>query len=423
LVRAFVFDVCFSQEQKEGEKVSFGNGNGNGEIVISTPLRTAIGTYGGALKDTPATDLGATVGKEVLSRSGIEGEQVDQIIVGNILSAGQGMNPGRQVGMKTGLPVTTPGLTLNRMCGSGLQAIISAAQEVALGDADVVMAGGIENMDRAPFLLDKARYGYRMGMPKVDMYDHMVFDGLWDVFNDYHMGVTAENVAEEYGITREESDAYAVRSHQRAAQANEEELFDGQIVPVEVKQKKETVQFTTDEHVRANASVEGLQKLKTIFKKEGGTVTAANASGINDGAAMMLVTGEKRAEELGLPVAGRLVSAAVAGVEPSVMGTGMIPASRMAMKKAGLSVDDLDAVEANEAFASIAIAVGRELEVPEEKLNPVGGAVALGHPIGATGAVLTVKILHHLERTGGRYGLVTLCIGGGMGIAAIFERI
>ena len=404
--------------------MSFGNGNGNGtEIVVSTPLRTAIGTFGGALKDTPATDLGATVGKEVLSRSGIEGEQVDQIIVGNILSAGQGMNPGRQVGMKTGLPVTTPGMTLNRMCGSGLQAVISAAQEVALGDADVIMAGGIENMDRAPFLLDKARYGYRMGMPSVEMYDHMVFDGLWDVFNNYHMGVTAENVAEEYGITREESDAYAVRSHQRAAQAHEDELFEGQIVPIEVRQKKEKVPFTTDEHVRANASVEGLGKLKTIFKKEGGTVTAANASGINDGAAMMLVTSDKKAEELGLPVAGRLVSAAVAGVDPSVMGTGMIPASRMAMKKAGLSVDDLDAVEANEAFASIAIAVGRELEVPEEKLNPVGGAVALGHPVGATGAILTVKLLHHLERTGGRYGLVTLCIGGGMGIAAIFERL
>ena len=402
--------------------MSFGNGNGT-EIVVSTPLRTAIGTFGGALKDTPATDLGATVGKEVLSRSGIEGEQVDQIIVGNILSAGQGMNPGRQVGMKTGLPVTTPGMTLNRMCGSGLQAVISAAQEVALGDADVVMAGGIENMDRAPFLLDKARYGYRMGMPSVEMYDHMVYDGLWDVFNDYHMGVTAENVAEEYGITREDSDAYAVRSHQRAAQAHEDELFDGQIVPVEVRQKKEKVQFTTDEHIRANASVEGLGKLKTVFKKEGGTVTAANASGINDGAAMMLVTSEKKAEELGMPVAGRLVSAAVAGVDPSVMGTGMIPASRMALKKAGLSVDDLDAVEANEAFASIALAVGRELEVPEEKLNPVGGAVALGHPVGATGAVLTVKILHHLARTNGRYGLVTLCIGGGMGIAAIFERV
>ncbi len=398
-------------------------GNGNGEIVISTPLRTGIGTFGGALKEVPATDLGATVGREVISRSGIQPDQVDQVIVGNILSAGQGMNPGRQVGIKSGLPVETPGMTLNRMCGSGLQAIVSAAQEVALGDADVVMAGGIENMDRAPFLLDKARYGYRMGMPSAPMYDHMVYDGLWDVFNDYHMGVTAENVAEKYGITREDSDAYAVRSHQRAAKAHEEEVFEGQIVPVEVKQKRETVQFTADEHIRANASVEGLAKLKPVFKRDGGTVTAGNASGINDGAAMMLVTTDRKAEELELPVAGRLVSAAVAGVDPSIMGTGMIPASRMALKKAGLTVDDLDAVEANEAFASIAIAVGRELEVPEEKLNPVGGAVALGHPIGATGAILTVKILHHLERTGGRYGLVTLCIGGGMGIAAIFERV
>jgi acetyl-CoA C-acetyltransferase len=398
-------------------------GNGNGEIVVSTPLRTGIGTFGGALKEVPATDLGATVGQEVLRRSAIEGEQVDQVIIGNILSAGQGMNPGRQVGIKSGVPVRAPGLTLNRMCGSGLQAIVSAAQEIALGDADVVLAGGIENMDQAPFLMPKARYGYRMGMPKADIYDHMVYDGLWDVFNDYHMGVTAENVAEEYGITREESDAYAVRSHQRAAKAHEEELFEGQIVPVEIKQKKETVQYTADEHIRANASVEGLGKLKPAFKKDGGTVTAGNASGVNDGAALMLVTSDRKAEELGLPVAGRLVSAAVAGVEPSVMGTGMIPASQAAMKKAGLSVDDLDAVEANEAFASVAIAVGRELEVPEEKLNPVGGAVALGHPIGATGAVLTVKILHHLARTGGRYGLVTLCIGGGMGIAAIFERV
>ncbi len=403
--------------------MSFGNGNGNGEIVISTPLRTGIGTFGGSLKEVPATDLGATVGREVLSRSGIEGEQVDQVIIGNILSAGQGMNPGRQVGIKSGVPVQAPGMTLNRMCGSGLQAIVSAAQEIALGDADVVLAGGIENMDRAPFLMPKARYGYRMGMPKADIYDHMVYDGLWDIFNDYHMGITAENVAEEYGISREESDAYAVRSHQRAAKAHEEELFEGQIVPVEIKQKKETVQYTADEHIRTNASVEGLGKLKPVFKRDGGTVTAGNASGVNDGAALMLVTSDRKAEELGLPVAGRLVSAAVAGVEPSVMGTGMIPASQAAMKKAGLSVDDLDAVEANEAFASVAIAVGRELEVPEEKLNPVGGAVALGHPIGATGAVLTVKILHHLERTGGRYGLVTLCIGGGMGIAAIFERV
>jgi acetyl-CoA C-acetyltransferase len=403
--------------------MSFGN-NGNGtEIVISTPLRTAIGTFGGALKDTPATDLGAAVGKEVLSRAGIEGEQVDQIVVGNILSAGQGMNPGRQVGIKSGLPVEVPGMTLNRMCGSGLQAIVSAAQEIALGDADVVMAGGIENMDQAPFLLPKGRYGYRMGMPNADIYDHMVYDGLWDIFNDYHMGVTAENVAEEYGISRDDSDAYAVRSHQRAVKAIEEGYFEDQIVPVEVKQKKEKVQFTRDEHVRENASVEGLGKLKPVFKKDGGTVTAGNSSGINDGAAMMLVTSEKKAGELGLPVAGKLVSAAVAGVDPSVMGTGMIPASQAAIKKAGISVDDLDVVEANEAFASIAVTVGRELGVPEEKLNPLGGAVALGHPIGATGAVLTVKILNELARTGGRYGLVTLCIGGGMGIAAIFERV
>ncbi|HLL40161.1 MAG TPA: acetyl-CoA C-acetyltransferase [Rubrobacteraceae bacterium] len=402
--------------------MSFGN-NGNGtEIVISTPLRTAVGTFGGSLKDIPATDLGATVTKEVVSRSGIEAENVDQVIVGNILSAGQGMNPGRQVGIKGGIPVEKPGLTLNRMCGSGLQAIVSAAQEIALGDADVVLAGGIENMDRAPFLLDKGRYGYRMGMPSAEIHDHMVFDGLWDVFNDYHMGVTAENVAEQYGITREESDEYAARSHQRAQKSNEEEYFTGQIVPVEIKQKKETVEFTKDEHVRDGATAEGLSKLSTIFKKEGGTVTAANAAGVNDGAAMMLVSSAAKAEELGLPVSGRLVSAAVAGVDPSIMGTGMIPASRMALKKAGLSVDDLDVVEANEAFASIAIAVGRDLQVPEEKLNPRGGAVALGHPVGATGAILIVKVLHELHRTNGQYGLVTLCIGGGMGIAAIFER-
>jgi acetyl-CoA C-acetyltransferase len=333
------------------------------------------------------------------------------------------MNPGRQVGIKSGLPVEVPALTLNRMCGSGLQAIISAAQEIALGDADVVMAGGIENMDQAPFLMPKGRYGYRMGMPDAKIYDHMVYDGLWDIFNDYHMGLTAENIAEKYNVSREEQDEYAARSHKRAAKAHEDELFDGQIVPVEIKQKKETIQFTKDEHIREGATAEGLGKLRPAFKKDGGTVTAGNASGVNDGAAMMLVSSERKAEELGLPVAGRLVSAAVAGVDPSIMGIGMVPASQMALKKADLSIDDIDAVEANEAFSSVAIAVGRELGVPEEKMNPVGGAVALGHPIGATGAILTVKVLHHLARTGGRYGLVTLCIGGGMGIAAIFERV
>ncbi|MGF1471800.1 MAG: thiolase family protein [Rubrobacteraceae bacterium] len=404
--------------------MSFGNGNGNGgEIVISTPLRTAIGTFGGALKDTPAVELGATVGKEVLSRAGVEGEQVDQCVIGNILMAGQGMNPGRQVGINSGLPVEAPAMTLNRMCASGLQALVSAAQEVALGDADLILAGGIENMDQAPFLLPKGRYGYRMGMPDGKILDHMVYDGLWDVFNNYHMGTTAENVADKYGVSREDADAYAVRSHQRAAKSIDEGYFEDQIVPVEVKQKKETVQFTKDEHVRPNADMDGFAKLRPAFKKDDdATTTAGNSSGINDGAGLMLVTNENKAQELGVPVDGILVSAAVSGVEPSMMGTGMIPSSQQALKKAGLSIDDMDVVEANEAFSTIAVTVERELEVPEEKMNPLGGAVALGHPIGATGAILTVKILHELKRTGGKYGLVTLCVGGGMGIAAIFEN-
>jgi acetyl-CoA C-acetyltransferase len=391
------------------------------EIVVSTPLRTAIGTFGGMIKDVPASDLGATVVKEVLNRSGLEADRVDQIIVGNVLQAGQGMNPGRQVGIKSGIPAGAPAMTINRVCGSGLQAVISAAQSVALGDGEVILAGGIENMDMAPFLVPKARYGYRMGMPKADMLDGMVYDGLWDIFNNYHMGTTAENVARQCDVSREDADAYSLRSHQRAATAIKECYFKNQIVPVEIKQKKETVQFTTDEHVRMDASAEGFAKLRPVFDKEG-TVTAGNASGINDGAAFMLVTSARKAEELGLPVAGRLVSYAVAGVEPNVMGLGPIPASRKALQRAGLSVDDIAVFEVNEAFASVAIAIGRELQIPEDKLNPVGGAVALGHPIGASGAVLLVKLLHELERRQGRYGLVTLCIGGGMGIAAIFER-
>jgi acetyl-CoA C-acetyltransferase len=406
----------------EAADMGFGNGNG-AEIVISTPLRTAIGTFGGSLKDVPATDLGATVGKAVLARSGIDRGRVDQVIMGNVLTAGQGMNPARQVALKCELPVEVPGLTLNRVCGSGLQALISAAQEIALGDAEVVLAGGMENMDRAPFLMPGARYGYRMGMPEAKILDHMVYDGLWDVFNDYHMGITAENVAERYGISREDSDAYAARSHQLAAKANSEEVFAGQIVPIEITRKKQTVEFVTDEHVRAEATAEGLAYLRPVFKKDGGTVTAGNSSGINDGAAMMLVTSRSAAEEMGIAVSGRLVSAAVSGVEPSLMGAGMIPASRKAVEKAGLTVDDLDVVEANEAFAAVAVAVQRELDVPDEKMNPVGGAVALGHPIGATGSVLVVKTLHELERRQGRYGLVTLCIGGGMGIAAVLERV
>ena len=403
--------------------MSFSNSNGT-EIVISTPLRTAIGTFSGSLKDVPAVDLGTTVAKKVISRSGIDAEQIDQVIVGNILMAGQGMNPGRQVGINSGVPETSPAMTLNRMCASGLQAIVSAAQEIALGESDVILAGGIENMDMAPFLLPKGRYGYRMGLPeaKMGLLDHMVYDGLWDKFNDYHMGVTAENVAEQYGLSRDEVDEYSARSHQRAEKSRDEGYFDDQIVPVEIKQKKETVEFTLDEHIREGATKEGLSKLKPFFKEDGVT-TAASASGVNDGASMTLVASASKAEELGLPVAGRLVSAAVAGVDPSVMGIGMVPASHQALKKAGLSIDDMDVVEANEAFASVTLAVQRDLGISDEVINPVGGAISLGHPIGATGAVLTTKILHELDRIQGRYGLVTLCVGGGMGIAAIYERV
>jgi len=403
--------------------MSFSNSNGT-EIVISTPLRTAIGTFSGSLKDVPAVDLGTTVAKKVISRSGIDAEQIDQVIVGNVLMAGQGMNPGRQVGINSGVPETSPALTLNRMCASGLQAIVSAAQEIALGESDVILAGGIENMDMAPFLLPKGRYGYRMGLPeaKMGLLDHMVYDGLWDKFNDYHMGVTAENVAEQYGLSRDECDEYAARSHQRAQKATEEGYFKDQIVPIEIKQKKETVEFATDEHIRFDATKEGLQKLKPFFKEEG-VVTAASASGVNDGASMMLVTSAAKAEELGLPVSGRLVSAAVAGCDPSVMGIGPVPATHMALKKAGLTIDDMDVVEENEAFSSVALAVQRDLGIPDDVINPVGGAISMGHPIGATGAVLTTKILHELDRIDGRYGLVTLCVGGGMGIAGIYERI
>src|SRR5919202_6192593 len=283
--------------------MSLANGNGT-EIVISTPLRTAIGTFGGSLKDVPAVDLGTTVAKEVISRSGIEAEQIDQVIVGNVLMAGQGMNPGRQVGINAGVPQESPAMTINRMCASGLQAIVSAAQEIALGEADVILAGGIENMNQAPFLLPKGRYGYRMGLPDAKILDHMVYDGLWDAFNDYHMGMTAENVADRYGITREDCDAYAARSHQLAAKANSEEVFSGQIVPIEIKAKKQTIDFTTDEHVRPDSTAEGLARLRPVFKKDG-LVTAGNASGINDGAAMMLVTSAAKADELRLPVKSR----------------------------------------------------------------------------------------------------------------------
>jgi acetyl-CoA C-acetyltransferase len=392
------------------------------DLVVSTPLRTAIGTFGGALKDTPAADLGATVAKEVVGRAGLPADKVDQVIVGNVLQAGQGMNPGRQVALKAGLPVSVPGMTINRVCGSGLQAIVSASQQVALGESQVVLAGGIENMDQAPFVLPKARYGYRMGMPKADLVDAMVYDGLWDIFNDYHMGITAENVAEKYGVSRDEADEYSLRSHQLAAKATQDGAFADQIVPIPIKQKRETISFTQDEHVRPNTTAEALAKLRPVFKQDG-SVTAGNASGINDGAAFMLVTTRQTADSLGLPVAGRLVSYAVAGVDPAEMGMGMVPATRTALERAGLGLDQIDLFEVNEAYASVAVVTAKQLGIPDEKLNPLGGAIALGHPIGASGAVLAVKLLHELARRRARYGVATLCIGGGMGIAAVFERL
>ncbi len=395
---------------------------GQDDIVVSTPLRTAVGTFGGTLKDTQASDLGAAVAREILARTGLEGDKIDAVIVGNVLTAGQGMNPGRQVGIKAGLPVSVPGMTVNRVCGSGLQAVITAGQNVALGDAGLVLAGGIENMDLAPFLDMKARYGYRMGMPSVEMLDSMVYDGLWDTFNDYHMGVTAENVAAQCGITRAQADAVALRSHLNAAAATEHGYFKDQIVPIAVKGKKETIQFALDEHVRPATTMDALAGLKPVFKKDGVT-TAGNASGINDGAALMLVTTGRQASALGLPVSARLIGHAVAGVDPSLMGLGPIPATRKALQKAGLESGDIGLFEVNEAFGTVAAAIQQELAIPEEKLNPVGGAIAIGHPIGASGAVLVVKLLHEMQRRQERYGLVTLCIGGGMGIAAIFERL
>jgi acetyl-CoA C-acetyltransferase len=391
------------------------------EIVISTPLRSAIGTFGGALKETPASDLGAQVLKAVLKRSGLEPDQVNQVYVGNVLQGGQGMNPGRQVGVKAGLPYSVPAMTLNRMCGSGLQAVISAAQDITTGDSEVCIAGGIENMDLAPWLLPRARYGYRMGVPGGELLDSMVYDGLWDIFNEYHMGMTAENVADKCHVTREQADEYSYRSHQRATEAMKSGAFAEQIVPIEVNARKGTSEFTIDEHVRQDASLESFHRLKPVFKSDG-TVTAGNASGINDGAAFMIVTSEQKAQELGLPVSLRLVSSAVSGVDPAYMGIGPVAAICKALERAGLTIDDVDLFEINEAFAAVAIAIQKELHILDERLNPLGGAVALGHPIGATGAILTVKLAHELERQDKRYGVAGLCIGGGMGIAAVFER-
>lgn len=390
------------------------------EVVIVSACRTAIGKFGGSLKDVPAADLGAIVIEEAIKRAGIDKAIVDEVVMGNVLQAAQGQNPARQAMIKAGLPVETPAMTINKVCGSGLRCVSLAAQMIKAGDADVIVAGGMENMSAAPYAIPKARYGYRMGNGV--LVDTMIKDVLWDAFNDYHMGITAENVAEQFGVSREDQDALGARSQQKACEAIKSGAFKDQIVPVVIHGKKGDTVFDTDEFPREGTTVESLAKLKPAFKK-GGTVTAGNASGINDGAAAFVVMSAEKAAELGLKPMAKVVSYASAGVDPSIMGIGPVPSSRKALEKAGLTADDLSLVEANEAFAAQSVYVVRELGLDMSKVNIHGGAIALGHPIGASGARILVTLLYGLKEVGGKYGLATLCIGGGQGTACIVENI
>ena len=389
------------------------------EVVVLSGVRTAVGKYGGSLKDMPPADLGAAVVREAVSRSGVEPAEVGHVVFGNVIhTETRDMYLSRVASVNGGLPVETPAFTLNRLCGSGLQAIVSAAQLVMLGDTDVALAGGAEVMSRGLYGVPAMRWGARMG--ETTAVDMMV-GALTDPFDDCHMGVTAENVAGKWGISREDQDALAVQSHQRAAKATAEGYFKEQILPIELKSRKGTTTFDTDEHIRADATMEGMAKLRPVFDKSG-SVTAGNAAGINDAAAAVVLADAEYAERKGLEPMGRLVAYAHAGVEPKYMGIGPVPAVRLVLEKANLKVDDIDVFEVNEAFAAQALAVVRDLSLPEDRTNPNGSGVSLGHPIGATGCILTVKALYELKRTGGRRALVTMCIGGGQGIAAIFER-
>ena len=392
---------------------------GEREVVVVSGVRTAVGKYGGSLKDMPPSDLGAAVVREAVSRSGVEPAEVGHVVFGNVIhTETRDMYLSRVATVNGGLPVETPAFTLNRLCGSGLQAIVSAAQLVMLGDTEVALAGGAESMSRGLYGVPAMRWGARMG--ETSAVDMMV-GALTDPFDDCHMGVTAENVAGKWGISREDQDALAVQSHQRAAKATAEGYFKDQILPIELKSRKGTTTFDTDEHIRADANLEGMAKLRPVFDKNG-SVTAGNAAGINDAAAAVVLADADYAERKGLEPMGRLVAYAHAGVEPKYMGIGPVPAVRLVLEKANLKVDDIDVFEVNEAFAAQALAVVRDLSLPEDRTNPNGSGVSLGHPIGATGCILTVKALYELKRTGGRRALVTMCIGGGQGIAAIFER-
>ena len=392
---------------------------GRRDVVVLSAVRTAIGKYGGSLKDTPPADLAALVTKEAVARSGASPSDVGHVVFGNVIhTEARDMYLSRVATVNAGLPVETPALTVNRLCGSGLQAIVSAAQTVALGEADVAVGGGAEGMSRAQYWLPGLRWGQRMGPGGT--VDAMV-GALTDPFDDVHMGITAENVGEKWGISREDSDALAVESHRRAAAATAEGRFKGQIVPVELKSRKGTTVFEADEHTRADVTVDDMAKLRPAFKGDG-IVTAGNASGVNDAAAAVVLADRATAARLGVTPLGRLVSWTHVGVDPKYMGIGPVPAVRKLLDEAGLTVDEIDVFEVNEAFATQALAVSRELGLPDDKTNPNGSGVGLGHPIGATGAILVVKALHELARTGGRYAVVTMCIGGGQGIAALLER-
>jgi acetyl-CoA C-acetyltransferase len=390
------------------------------DAVIVSAVRTAIGTYGGGLAEVPAVKLGEICIRAALERADLKPDQVEEVIMGNVLQAGLGQNPARQAAVNAGLPVEIPAMTINKVCGSGLKSVMLAAQSIRLGDAETVVAGGMESMSRAPYLLEKARFGYRMGDGK--LVDEVIRDGLWDAFYNCHMGMTAENVSSTYKLSREELDQFALESQQKAARAIEQGVFKQEIVPVEVPGRKGTTLFDTDQQPRAETTMEALTKLRPAFMAEGGLVTAGNSSGINDGGAAVVVMSRRKAEELGLKPMATIRSYAWAGIDPRIMGMGPVPASKRALQKAGLSVSDLDLVEANEAFAAQSVAVGRELGFDRSKLNVNGGAVALGHPIGASGTRILVTLLYEMQRRQAHTGLATLCIGGGQGVAMIVGR-
>jgi acetyl-CoA C-acetyltransferase len=391
-----------------------------GNAVIVAAARTAIGKFGGTLAKTPAPELGAIVIGEVLKRAGVKPDQVDEVIMGQVLTAGAGQNPARQALIKAGIPVAVPALTINVVCGSGLKAVMLAAQAIGNGDAEIVVAGGQENMSLAPHVLMNSRDGFRMG--DVKMIDSMIVDGLWDVYNKYHMGITAENVAKQYGIDRAQQDAFALASQQKASAAQEAGRFKEEIVPVMIPQKKgDPVAFEADEFINRKTNADALAGLKPAFDKEG-SVTAGNASGINDGAAAVLVMAEAKAKALGLTPLARIKSFATSGVDPKIMGMGPVPASKRALAKADWKPADLDLMEINEAFAAQACAVNKEMGWDTSKINVNGGAIALGHPIGASGCRILVSLLHEMKRRGSKKGLASLCIGGGMGVALAVER-